>query len=380
MSIYELDKYESYKDSEIDWIGEIPEHWTISRVKEFSVIINGATPKSSVEENWEGDINWVTTDDLGKISSKYIVDTKRKLSFVGYMSCGTTVCPIGSVIISGRAPIGHVGILLIKACCNQGCKILVLNNKRINNFFLYYCLLSSKLKLEALGRGTTFIELSTKELGLYNLSIPSLNEQTVIVNYLDTKTTQIDRKIELLTQKASKYEELKKSLINEAVTRGLDETVIMKCSGVEWIGEVPEHWDVKRLKNIAKIKTGGRDTIDNVENGLYPFYVRSQTIERINSYSFNGEAILTAGDGVGVGKVFHYVNEKFDYHQRVYKVSHFKGVLGKFLFYYMRENFYKDALRLNVKATVDSLRMPMLENFSVAFGSVDEQYAIVEYL
>ncbi|MGZ8162024.1 MAG: restriction endonuclease subunit S, partial [Methylobacter sp.] len=124
----------------------------------------------------------------------------------------------------------------------------------------------------------------------------------------------------------------------------------------------------------------GKDTIDNDERGSYPFFVRSQTVERINSYSFDGEAILTAGDGVGVGKVFHYVNEKFDYHQRVYKISHFRRVVGKFIFYYMKENFHKDALRLNAKSTVDSLRMPMFQNFVIAFSSIDEQQRIVDYL
>jgi type I restriction enzyme S subunit len=154
----------------------------------------------------------------------------------------------------------------------------------------------------------------------------------------------------------------------------------MKDSGVEWIGDVPEHWEIQRLKNLSQIKTGGKDTINSVEDGEYPFFVRSQTIERINSYSFDGEAILTAGDGVGVGKVFHYVNEKFDYHQRVYKISHFRGLDGKFLFYYMRNHFYKEAFRLNAKATVDSLRMPMFQNFPVVFGSKEEQKAIADYL
>lgn len=155
---------------------------------------------------------------------------------------------------------------------------------------------------------------------------------------------------------------------------------LYKDSGVEWLGQVPEHWAIKRLKELAHIKTGGKDTIDSIDDGVYPFYVRSQTIERINSYSFEGEAILTAGDGVGVGKVFHHVNERFDYHQRVYKISHFKKIIGRYLFYYMKENFYKDILRLNAKATVDSLRLPMFQNFFVVCGDIEEQTAIADYL
>jgi len=251
MSAVKAERYAAYKDSGVEWLGEVPAHWEVRRVKEISMLVNGATPKSSVSENWDGELHWVTTDDLGKLSSKFITDTKRKITEQGYASCGTTICPIGSVVISGRAPIGHIGILSINASSNQGCKTLVLNQKIVNNIFIFYGLLSSKSKLEALGRGTTFIELSSKELGLFNLPLPSLLEQTAIAAYLDTKTAQIDRQIDLLSQKATQYGKLKQSLINETVTRGLDKSVPMKDSGVEWIGEVPEHWGVRRINDIA---------------------------------------------------------------------------------------------------------------------------------
>ena len=84
------------------------------------------------------------------------------------------------------------------------------------------------------------------------------------------------------------------------------------------VGVIPEDWDIDGIQNLAEIKTGAKNTQDKIDGGEYPFFVRSQTIERINSFSFDGEAILTAGDGVGTGKVFHYINGKFDYHQRVY--------------------------------------------------------------
>ncbi len=86
-----------------------------------------------------------------------------------------------------------------------------------------------------------------------------------------------------------------------------------KDSGIEWLGEIPENWETKKLKYLCSITTGNKDTENKEPEGKYPFYVRSQTVESINSFSYNGEAILTAGDGVGVGKVFHYVNGKFDF-------------------------------------------------------------------
>jgi type I restriction enzyme, S subunit len=153
-----------------------------------------------------------------------------------------------------------------------------------------------------------------------------------------------------------------------------------KDSGIVWVGNIPEHWSIRRLKYIVSITTGGSDTVDNVEEGKYPFFVRSQNVERINSYSYDGEAVLTAGDGVGVAKVFHYANGKFDFHQRVYKFSDFKDILGKFFFYYVRNNLKYEVLKLSAKSTVDSLRMPMLQNFFVALPSVDEQRTIVDFL
>ncbi len=214
MSRVKVERYAAYKESGVEWLGEVPKHWTVTRIKEFSNIVNGATPKSNVAQNWYGDLPWVTTDDLGKLRGKFITETKRKLTEIGYASCGTTICPVGSVVISGRAPIGHLGILAIEASTNQGCKTLIINHRCASDVFIFFSLLAAKSKLEALGRGTTFIELSTKELGLFSLAFPPFEEQTAIAAYLDSKTAQIDRKIDLLSQKATQYAKLKQSLIN----------------------------------------------------------------------------------------------------------------------------------------------------------------------
>jgi type I restriction enzyme S subunit len=150
---------------------------------------------------------------------------------------------------------------------------------------------------------------------------------------------------------------------------------------VELIGEIPEHWQIKRLKFLCKISTGSRNTEDRVQEGLYPFFVRSQTVERINTYSFDGEAILTAGDGVGVGKVFHHYEGKMEVHQRVYLLTEFRDIVGKLLFYYLRANLQKEVFRWNAKSTVDSLRLPMFQNFPVVFPKDrDEQYKVIYYI
>lgn len=154
----------------------------------------------------------------------------------------------------------------------------------------------------------------------------------------------------------------------------------MKDSGVEWIGDIPESWELQRLRFLCSITTGNMDTQNNNPDGQYPFYVRSPIIEHSDDYTFDNEAVLMAGDGVGAGKVFHYVKGKYGCHQRVYSMSDFKKVSGKFLYYYLLENFYKKIEESNAKSTVDSVRLPMIKDFQVSFPSIDEQTKIVNYL
>jgi len=147
------------------------------------------------------------------------------------------------------------------------------------------------------------------------------------------------------------------------------------------IGVIPVEWDIKYVTDIAKIKTGNKDTQDKEDNGVYPFFVRSQTIERINSYSFDGEAVLTAGDGVGVGKIYHYLNEKFDYHQRVYNIHNFiDEVDGRYFFEYFKSNFYSRVTRMSAKNSVDSVRLDMIAKMGIPLPPLEEQIKIAEIL
>ncbi|WP_255993360.1 restriction endonuclease subunit S [Clostridium perfringens] len=141
-----------------------------------------------------------------------------------------------------------------------------------------------------------------------------------------------------------------------------------------------DEWKDNIIGNVCLINTGKRDTKNKVKNGKYPFFVRSNTVERINTYSFDGEAILTAGDGVGVGKVFHYVNCKFDYHQRVYKLSNFNKINGKFLYEIFSNNFKKEVAKYNAKTSVDSVRLEMISKMKIKIPSLQEQEKIVNFL
>ncbi len=148
------------------------------------------------------------------------------------------------------------------------------------------------------------------------------------------------------------------------------------------VGVIPDDWKLEYIENLAHITTGSRNTQDRIADGEYPFFVRSQTVERINSYSFDGEAVLTAGDGVGTGKIFHYINGQFDTHQRVYRISNFCDQVNGFYFYlYFSTHFYNRIMQMTAKSSVNSVRREMIARMLVPLPpTVAEQRRIVDAL
>lgn len=373
-----MKKYDNYKDSGIEWIGEIPSHWNVKKLKFIGNAIGGLTysPNNIVEEESNGVLVLRSSNiQNGKLSLEDNVYVNLEIS-------EKQTLRKGDILICSRNGSQH---LIGKNICIDertegntfGAFMMIFRSDSysfLNHFFNSPIFTSQS----GLFLTSTINQLTSSTLNNFYLALPSsIEEQTSIADYLDKKTSQIDDLIAKKERLIQLLEEEQTAIINQAVTKGLDPNVPMKDSGIEWLGEIPEHWELKRMRFLCDITTGGRDTENREDDGLYPFYVRSQTVERISSYSFDGEAILTAGDGVGVCKVWHYVNEKFDFHQRVYMMCNFQQVLGKYLFYYLKENFGKEVMKLSAKSTVDSLRRPMFQNFLVCFGSMDEQKQIV---
>lgn len=145
--------------------------------------------------------------------------------------------------------------------------------------------------------------------------------------------------------------------------------------------EFSDKWQVFNLEELSDVTTGNKDTQNRLDDGEFPFFVRSQTVEKINSYAYDGEAVLTSGDGVGVGKNFHYINGKFDYHQRVYCIFNFKSqVSGKYIFYYFSEKFNKRVMGLSAKNSVDSVRRSMITEMPISIPTLSEQTKIANFL
>lgn len=260
----------------------------------------------------------------------------------------------------------------------------VLPKEGTDKFFLKYLLEDSIEGLLKMSHGSTMQHITRKELKNFEVKIPSeKTEQITIATILNT----IDQAIRKTEQLIAKYERIKTGLMQDLLARGIDEEGNIRCEETHefkdsQLGRIPKEWEVKKVKDVAKITTGSSDTQDKVESGLYPFFVRSQTIERSNRYLFDGEGILTSGDGVGVGKIYHYVNTKFDFHQRVYLIYDFlkEIVLGKFFFYFFKENFYTEVSKYSAKTTVDSVRLNMIADMLIPVPEFKEQQKITSIL
>lgn len=219
--IEDLRPYQSYKILGIERLGEVPEHWTICRLRSVTSILSGATPSTSKPEYWDGEIVWVTPEDLGTLRSMKITSSNRKITAEGHASCSTSLGPSGSIALSTRAPIGHLGILTSDGCTNQGCRLLV-PTADINPSYLYQVLDTARSELQSLGQGATFTELSRTKLGNFRLVIPSRIEQTAIVRFLDRATNQIEQAVNARTKNINLLKEYRTALVADIVTGQLD--------------------------------------------------------------------------------------------------------------------------------------------------------------
>lgn len=292
---------ERMKPSGIDWIGDIPASWKRSKVKFCFSLVNGSTPESSDYDCWDGDIKWITPADMSDTGT--ISHGERLITKYGYNSCGTTLLPIGSIVISSRAPIGKINITTAELCTNQGCKSLIRTG---DNRYFYYLFLAGQHELSLLGRGTTFLELSTYDLNGFGLVIPAEDEQKAIADFLDKECAQIDSIAADLEKQIALLQQYKKSLITETVTKGLDKSVPMKDSGVEFFGKIPAHWKVSKTKYVADISIGLVTTMtaNYVDEDGVPL-IRNSNI-RTNHIDDNGMVYLSKEFAkANIGRALH---------------------------------------------------------------------------
>ena len=171
---------------------DLPDGWRWAKLGEICDIVNGSTPKSGTQEFWGGEICWVTPADLGQLSGRYITASSRTITQEGYDSCSTTLVPAGSVIISSRAPIGHLGIATVPLCTNQGCKAFI-PREGLDTEYLYYALQISLDQIRKLGSGATFPEVGKRVLAAFQIPLPPIEEQKRRIKMLIGQLEHIGR-------------------------------------------------------------------------------------------------------------------------------------------------------------------------------------------
>jgi len=300
------------------------------------------------------------------------------------------LCRAGDLVINRmRAFQGALGIAPEDGVVSPDYAVLRVDSrvdKRWLNYFLTsgFTVATMASLVRGIG-GTEAGNVRTPRLNvndLFSMTVPrvSTEDQRAIADYLDREITRIDTLIEEQQRLIEMLRERREATIRSALLSGLDDADT-KPSGVELLGAVPKHWQMVPTRYLCTITTGSEDSGNATEDGEYPFYVRGREVLRIDHYSFDGEAVMTPGDGQGgTGKVFHYVDGKFEAHQRVYVFTDFTEVTGWYFYYFLSTFLRPVALAGSNTVTMESLRRPLLADFKVAVPPLNEQQRITAYL
>ena len=305
-------KYDKYKSSGIDWLGDIPQDWEVKRVKDILIKIgSGVTPKGGSEV--------YVKSGIPLIRSQNVYDDGLRIDNVSFISevindkmKNSQIQPDDILINITGASIGRSCVVpnsLAKANINQHIIYMRINSKLVP--FITYFIKSNSFKeyINLIQAGTSKEALNMGQTLNIPILLPDADIQKNIVNFINTKTQAIDKKINLLTQKANYFKEYRKSLITQTVCKGLDKNVRLKDSEVHYINSIAEHWKIERIKDLFDIGRGrviGQELL--VEDGKYPVY-SSQTenngcLGYIETFDFDNDLLTWTTDGANAGTVF----------------------------------------------------------------------------
>ena len=391
------------KDSGIEWIGKIPEEWDVRKIKHCFNVYAGATPKSGNSEFWDGDVVWVTPADY-TTEQKYISQGKKNITQSGFESCSTEMIPAGSLIFSKRAPIGLVAINTVDLCTNQGCLSCVPLDENDVEYF-YYAFSCFTVQFDLYGSGTTFKEISADAFVNFPIPCPSLETQQGVSEYLRSRCAEIDALIAAKEKTNALLKERRQSIIYEAVTKGLNPDAPMKDSGIEWIGEIPEHWSVgKTIYGLEMPITDGPHETPQLYSEGVPF-VSAEAVscgngridfDHIRGYiseAYYDECckkyiprindIYMIKSGATTGKVAIVdTDRKFTIWSplAVFRCLEDKCYY-KYLFYFLQSDAYQKQVESKWSfGTQQNIGMRTLERLMVCFPTIDEQKCIADYL
>jgi len=356
-------RYEKYRDSGVEWFGEIPQHWNITKVK-YICSESAVYGLNETADNYEDDgVRLIRTTDINEFGN---LDDKNNDVFISKEKAKGYILKTGDILLSRS---GSLGLSLYfdeekYDKCSYASYLVKFRTNRFNcpRYLFYFTKSDSFYHQIQIGLvSSTISNFNGQKYANIKLPLPSYFEQASIANFLDEKTAEIDSLIADKEKLIQFLQEKRQALISEAVTKGLDPSVPMKDSGVEWIGEIPEHWEIIKLKYLKKgaLMYGANEASESSDPEL-PRYIRitdidnngnlredtfkSLPMELAKPYLLKDEDILFARSGATVGKTFIYSetygNACFAGYLIKYEANKDK-VLPKYVYYYTLSRFYE---------------------------------------
>lgn len=399
-----MEQYNSYKDSGVEWIGEVPSHWNICKLKHLSHIFGriGFRGYNQTDLVGEGE-GAITLSPSNMQNGKMNYDKCSYLSWYKYNESPEIKIYDGDILFvktgSTFGKVSYVANLPMEATINP--QIVVFKNIKGSNKYLYY-LLSNEIvqrQVSLTVGGSTIPTLSQENILNYVVPVAPKEEQDAIASYLDKKCSEIDNVISAQQKRIALLQELKQSVITHAVTKGLNPNVEMKDSGVEWIGKIPASWDVVHLKRILRehMQYGANEPAES-DDTTYPRYIRITDItangelrpetfkslepSKAKDYLLDKGDVLFARSGATVGKTFLFnADIKACYAGYLIKASCDKRrMLQEYLYYYTQSGAYECWKNsVFIQSTIQNIGADKYQMMYIPVPSKDEQKQIVEY-
>lgn len=397
-----MKQYEAYKSTGIEWIGEVPEHWRPYRIK-YNTFLKGRIGWQGLKADEFKDsgyclITGTDFDNNGGINwnSCYRISSER------FFEDEQLHIKKGDILLTKDGTIGklaYIGELPEPASLNSHLLIVRQKNDLILNSFLYYVLLSSVFKNFCYFNqtGSIMSSISQEMFSYFNCFVPTIKEQLAISNYLKEKCGSIDKVIATQEKRVALLNELKQSVISEAVTRGINPNITLKDTGIEWIGEIPEHWEVMPLKRTGSFGNGLTYSPDDVcdEDGI--LVLRSSNIQNDklcfedNVYVKDcsdslmvipGDIIICSRNGSAslVGKCAMVENELYATFGAFMMRYRPRRNANKKFAYYMLQAALKLHKGLYSTTTINQLTNTVINQITVSYPPLSEQEAIAKYL
>ena len=325
---------EQMKPSGIDWIGDIPKSWKVKPIAYMTKSRSGGTPDRNNLLYWEnGTIPWMSSGEVNKVN---IYDTDEKITTLAVHHSSAKIISKNAVMVAlngqGKTK-GMSAILRIDSACNQSLCAFSCNAGILYYEYLFWCFQTMYTYLRQMSGDDVRDGLAASYVKKQKIPVPKYEEQQAIADFLDKECAQIDSIAADLEKQIELLQQYKKSLITETVTKGLDKSMPMKDSGVEWIGKIPAHWDVTRVKYFCRMYSGENLTSTDIEpDGDYPVYGGNGKRGYYSNFTNDGEHVLIGRQGALCGNV-HLVSGKFWATDHAVVTYPTKEVINKYLYY-----------------------------------------------